>query len=202
MKYSRFLFPLIVRIAAIEAEIRGLRLSVRFEDEARFGRITNPASCWAPGGLRPIVPLQAIREYVYAYAAVAPKNGEIDSLILPDMYATTLQIFLNELSVRHADELILLVMDSAPCHRAGNESLVIPRNIHLVFQPPYSPEVNPAERLWDELREKFFSNRVFCDMEAVTKHLVTGLQWIESEKKYIQSLTCFPWIEKGLNNIS
>ena len=202
MKYSGFLFPLIVRWAAIEAELQGLRLSVRFEDEARFGRITNPAACWAPSKIRPIVPLQAIREYVYAYAAVAQQTGEVDSLILPDMYATTLQIFLDELSNRHLDEFILLFMDSAPCHRAGNDSLVIPKNIHLVFQPPYSPEVNPAECLWGELREKFFSNRVFRDMDAVVQQLVTSLQWIESETKSIQSLTRFSWMKEGLNSIS
>ena len=202
VRYSRFLSPLIVKWAQIEAEMAGLKLSVRFEDEARFGRITNPASCWAPPQIRPVVPQQAIREYIYAYAAVAPHNGEVDSLILPDMYATTLQIFLDELSNRHLDELILLVMDSAPCHRAGNDRLIIPKNIRLAFQPPYSPEVNPAERLWDELREKFFSNCVFRDMEDVTKHLVSALQWLESESTYTQSLTCFPWIKKALNCIS
>lgn len=152
--------------------------------------------------MRPVVPQQVIREYVYAYAAVAPRTGEVDSLILPDMYATTLHIFLNELSSRHPDELILLIMDSAPCHRAGNETLVIPQNIHLVFLPPYSPELNPAEQLWDELREKFFRNCVFRDMKAVTRQLIEGLQWIESPASSIQSLTCYPWMKDVLFSIS
>lgn len=188
-------------MAAIEAELRNVCLSVRFEDEARFGRISTPAACWAPGRFRPIVPHQTIREYMYAYAAVAPHTGEVDSLILPDMYATTLQVFLNELSKRHSAEYILLVMDSAPCHRAGNECLKIPHNIHLVFQPPYSPELNPAEHLWDELREKFFRNCVFKNMDGVIDRLVTGLQWLESRSSHMQSLTTFPWIKAGLNSI-
>lgn len=187
--------------AAIEAELLELKLAVLFEDEARFGRITHPSSCWAPQGVRPLVPQQAIREYTYVYAAVSPKNGETDSLILPDMYATTLQIFLEELSNRHPDELIVLVMDGAPCHRSGHESLQIPKNIRPVFLPPYSPELNPAEHLWDELREKFFCNAVFRDMDAVTDRLVESLQWLESSTKKIQSLTAFPWITDALNSI-
>lgn len=151
--------------------------------------------------MRPSVPQQAIREYTYVYAAVNPRNGETDSLILPDMYATTLQVFLDELSIRHTDELILLVMDGAPCHRAGNELLEVPSNIRLVFLPPYSPELNPAEHLWDELREKFFDNRVFPTMDAVTHHLVEALQWLESSKENIRSITSFPWIIQTLNRL-
>lgn len=176
------------------AEVRGLRLSVRFEDEGRFGRITRPAACWAPHGMRPTVPQQAIREYTYAYAAVAPFLGEVDSLILPDMYAVTLQVFLDMLSARHADEYILLIMDRAPCHRAGAEILTVPDNIRLVFQPPYSPEVNPVEHLWDELREKFFRNCVFRDMAAVEQQLISALQWSESRPDEIRSLSCFSWM--------
>jgi len=176
------------------ADMRGLKCSVRFEDEGRFGRITRPASCWAPKGFRPVVPQQIIREYTYAYAAVAPFEGEVDSLILPNMYATTLQVFLDVLSVRHKEQYILLIMDGAPCHRAGAEMLTVPDNIRLVLQPPYSPEVNPVENIWGELREKFFCNCVFKDMNAVEDRLVTALQWIESRPKEVSTLTCFPWM--------
>jgi len=65
----------------------------------------------------------------------------MDSLILPDMYASTLQIFLDVLSNRHPNRLILLIADGAPSHRAGKEKLTIPNNIRIVEQPPYSPEM-------------------------------------------------------------
>jgi hypothetical protein len=94
-KYSKRLFPLQIKYSIWFAQLQKLPLSIRFEDEGRFGRITRPSACWAPKGIRPIVPQQAIREYTYAYAAVAPWTGEVDSLILPDMYASTMQIFLN-----------------------------------------------------------------------------------------------------------
>ena len=173
-----------------------------FTDEARFGRITTPANCWSPPGVRPIAPKQAIREYTYAYAAVAPEDGTMDSLILPDMYASTLQIFLDELSTRHADSLILLVMDGAPSHRAGKEKLTIPWNIRINEQPAYSPEVNPVEHVWDETREKFFCNMVFRDMDAVEKRMVDALLSLERNPPLLQSITGFPWIKQALNCIN
>lgn len=172
-----------------------------FGDEARFGRITDPAACWAPPGIRPIVPCQAIREYTYAYAAVAPGGGTMDSLILPDMYASTLQIFLNELSRRHPDRLLLFVIDGAPSHRAGKEKLTIPWNIRIVDLPPYSPECNPTEDVWDEMREKFFCNCVFRDMDAVEERLVAALLSMEGDAERLRSITCFPWIDEGLKRI-
>jgi transposase len=118
------------------------------------------------------------------------------------MYASTMQIFLDELSNRHQDELILLIMDGAPSHHAGAGKLRMPHNIRPVFQPPYSPEVNPTENIWDEIREKFFRNCAFENMKAVEDQLVSGLQWIESRPEQMKSLTCFPWIKNGLDCIA
>jgi hypothetical protein len=132
---SKRLFPLQVQLGKWFADVEKLKFSVRFEDEGRFGRITKPSACWAPRPLRPLVPKQAIREYTYAYAAVAPLNGEIDSLILPDMYASTMQVFIDILSKRHQDEYILLIMDGASSHRAGAKSLSVPSNIRLLIHP-------------------------------------------------------------------
>lgn len=167
-----------------------------FEDEGRFGRISDPSFCWALKGTRPIVHQQIVREYTYAYAAVDPQSGEVDSLILPNMYATTMSVFLQELSVRHPECFILLVMDGAPCHRAGD--LEIPENIHIRELPPYSPELNPAEHLWDAMREDRFKNVTFTNMEKVEQAMVTALRSLEGDTERIKSLTGFPWILEAL----
>jgi len=185
-----------VKKALQEAKKRGLTLKVMFEDEGRFGRISDPSSCWAPRGTRPIVHKQMVREYTYAYAAVDPKEGEVDSLILPNMYASTMSVFLKELSQRHAASLILLVMDGAPCHRAGN--LEVPGNILITELPPYSPELNPAEHLWDSMREHDFKNNTFTSMENVEKTMVCSLRALEEDKESIRSMTGFPWILRAL----
>jgi len=167
-----------------------------FQDEARFGRVRLPARCWAPARIRPIVPQQIIREYTYAYAALSPQDGQVDSLILPDMYAHTMGVFLEEVSLRYPEELILMVMDGAPCHRAG--ILNVPQNIILLHLPPYSPQLNPVENFWGELREKGFSNTVFRDMQAVTDQLVEVLMDFESDHGRIKSLSQFPWIKNTI----
>lgn len=163
-----------------------------FQDEGRFGRINEPCRCWAPKGIRPNVHLQFVREYTYAYVAVSPHDGVMDSLILPEVNAEAMSIFLAELAKRHPDEFILVVMDQAAWHKANN--LVIPENIRLTSQLPYSPQCNPVENIWDEIREKSFPNLVFKSMQAVEDNLVTALVDLENDNERTQSIASFEWI--------
>src|SRR5262252_3953580 len=123
-----------------------------FTDEARFGRMNRPRPCWTPVGIRPEVASQLIREYIYLYGAVSPKDGMCVYLIMPTSNTACFQTFLNVLSRRFARQDILLVLDGAPNHRCGD--LAVPDNVSLLYLPPYSPELNPKENLWDEIREK------------------------------------------------
>lgn len=84
----------------------------------------------------------------YIYGAFSPITGVSDMLILPSMTLECMNIFLQELSIRHPDEFILLVCDGAPNHRQG--SMKIPENIMIHHLPPLSPQLNPAENMWDE----------------------------------------------------
>lgn len=163
-----------------------------FEDEARFGRISDPRCCWAPKGIRPNVPRQIVREYTYVYAAVSPLDGTLDSLILPDVDADSMSLFLSEVSERHPDEVILMFMDQAGWHKA--KRLVVPDNIKLLNLPPYSPELNPAEHLWEEMREKWFPNLVFRSVMAVEDVLMEALSALEGDPKRVAEITGFEWI--------
>lgn len=167
-----------------------------FQDEGRFGRITDPKRCWAPKGVRPIVAQQIIREYTYAYAALSPKDGNLDTLILTYMDSPTMGVFLEEVSLRHPNDYILMVMDGASCHTSS--ILKIPKNIKPLALPPYSPQLNPVENLWGEMREKWFNNCVFESMDAVEKHLIKALLDFESDPKRITQLSQFPWILNSL----
>ena len=163
-----------------------------FSDEGRFGRITDPHGCWCPAGMRPVTHCQVIREYTYAYAAVSPADGELDTLILPNMYTDTFSIFLAEVSVRHPDDFILWIHDGAPSHRSG--TLVVPTNMRIVELPPSSPELNPVEHLWEEMREKDFWNETFDSMSAVERAMVKSLRRLEQDRALVTSMTAFPWI--------
>jgi hypothetical protein len=163
-----------------------------FQDEARFGRISDTRRCWAPPGVRPNVPHQIVREYDYAFAAVSPLDGLMTSLIFPYSNAITMSLFLQEVSFCFPDEFILMFMDQAGWHKA--EDLIIPKNMRLKWLPPYSPQCNPVEHLWDEIREKWFANEVFKSMEAVEARLVEALCALEEDPSRVQYLTGFPWI--------
>ncbi len=126
-------------------------------DEGRFGRIGEVRRAWCPRGVRPRVAKQTVRESVYAYAAVAPALGQMTTLVLP--YATTqmMNLFLEQVSQECADYFIILQLDRAGWHRS--DTLVVPENIRLILQPPHSPELNPTEPVWEEVREKHFYNQ-------------------------------------------
>jgi hypothetical protein len=113
------------------------------QDEGCFGRISRPTRGFAPPGIRPHAPCQVVREYMYVYAAVAPAQAEMTSLILPSADTAMMTLFLEHVSQTFAKYFIVMQVDGAGWHHS--DELVIPSNIHLIEQPPYSPEVNPVE---------------------------------------------------------
>ena len=179
-----------------EAAGNAEKIRIMFEDEARFGRISDPRHCWAPKGTRPVVPLQFVREYTYAYAAVSPCDGVLDSLVLPDVNAESMSIFLSIVSERYPDELILMFMDQAAWHKA--KALEIPVNIKLLNLPPYSPELNPTEHLWEDIRERWFPNLVFKSITSVEDTLVEGLVSLERDADRVAGMTGFDWIVSAI----
>ena len=122
------------------------------QDEGRFGRINIPRRCWAPLGTRPIVFAQTVRQYVYAYSVVCPATGDITSLILPYADTKCMNIFLEHVAQEYPDYFIIMQADNAGWHKS--KGLKIPENIKMIYQPAYSPQVNPVEHIWDEIRKK------------------------------------------------
>jgi transposase len=185
-----------VRRARRAAARRGRRLRIMFADEARFGRMNRPRPCWAPTGTRPGVAAQLIREYIYLYGAVSPKDGRCAYLIMPTSNTACFQAFLDVLAHKFARQDILLVLDGAPNHRCGE--LAVPGNIRLLYLPPYSPELNPKENIWDEIREKIFKNYALKSMDVVQAKLKEAILYMERNPKLVRSITSFPYIVKSL----
>lgn len=132
---------------------------------------------------------QLIREYVYLFCAASPLDGVSDFLILPTLSQQTMGIFLQELSARHPNELILMICDGASAH--GEKAIDLPDNIIMAKLPPYSPELNPTEHAWYEIREKFFGNFVFKSLNAVEERIIEACQFYEGHPEIIQSITGF-----------
>lgn len=163
-----------------------------FQDEARFGRMSDPRSCWAPVPHRPVVNLALIREFRYEYAAVSPWDGYLDYMTTEKMNTENMSRFLAQVSEAHNDEFVVMVVDGASSHRS--KDLVIPENVALIRLPPYSPELNPAEQIWNQLRRNYFANRVFDSLEAATAQAEFGLTEMAKNRAAMKSLTNWPWI--------
>jgi putative transposase len=161
-----------------------------FEDEAGFGRINNPKKCWAPKGVRPVVPCHHIREYRYAFGAVEPLTGENYFLIMPRCDTKCTNVFLQEISKTYPEDTILMVCDGAAWHKS--KGLCIPENITLLNIPPYTPEMNPIEQIWKQLRSMGFRNEVFNTLDDVMERLCHTIQDLTNE--LVHSITCRSWI--------
>lgn len=171
-------------------------IRLMFQDEARFGRISDTRRCWCPKPVRPLCQAMVTQEYTYAYAAVSVADGQLDTLILPQVNGQCMQLFLDEVAQRHPDDRIVMVLDGAGWHQRG--ALTLAPNLRLLSLPPYSPELNPVEHLWDDLREKSFHNRVFDSLNALENHLETALLNMELDRQRVHSIVAWPWIINSL----
>ena len=166
------------------------KIRVMFMDEAVFGRISDPSSCWAPMGVRPVVPCQTVREYIYLYGASEPQTGDDCFLIMPKCNTEMSSIFLEHLSRQIGRDYLLLCTDNASWHKS--KDLVIPDNIRLFFIPPRTPEMNPQEQIWQEIRKLGFKNILFDSIVSVTDKLCEVIQGLSSD--VIKSITGRDWI--------
>jgi len=99
-------------------------------------------------------------------------------------------VFLRELSTAYSDDDILLALDGASWHKA--KGLQIPENIELVFLPPYTPEMNPIEQIWTEIRKRGFRNEIFASLEKVIDRLCQTIASLSTAT--ITSITGRMWI--------
>ena len=166
-----------------------------FQDEAGFGRINKPKHCWCSEGVRPEVPCHHIREYRYAYGAVEPLTGESLFLVMPYCNTICMNVFLEELSRTYRDDPIVMVCDGAAWHKS--KAMQIPDNIRILHIPPYTPEMNPMEQIWRELRTQGFRNEVFATLDKVMERLCETINSLTPET--IISITLREWIYKILN---
>ncbi len=149
----------------------GTPMRVLFQDEGRFGRISDARSCWAPLPLRPSVRSQLVREYIYAYVAVCPADGQMSSMILPWVDARLMSIFLAQTAAQFSDEYCVMFLDGAGWHKA--HEFTVPANMRLLPLPPYSPELNPAERVWSTFAKMIF---------AIKSSTLWTRSWIQSRQ--------------------
>jgi len=124
---------------------------------------------------------------------VEPGAGNAFALILPEVSANAMQVYLDKFAETIGpEEHVLLVLDQAGWH--GANALRAPTNMTLEPLPPRSPELNPAERVWLFLKEKFLSHRLLDDYEAIVDAAAAAWNRVASEPGRLASLCSYPWI--------
>lgn len=150
---------------------------------------------WWKRGERPpgLVDQRYINAYIYA--AVEPGTDNAFALILPDANSASMQAFLDDFAATIArGEHVALVLDGAGWH--NGKALRVPTNITLVPLPPYSPELNPVERVWLYLKQRFLSMRMLNDYNTILTAASKAWKRLCREVGRMTSLTSFPWIMK------
>lgn len=172
--------------------LQGRPIRLMFQDEARFGRMARIRRCWSPAPLRPVVFNGYEREFTYVYGGVSPLHGELDWSLSEKMNTARMADFLLQVSQAHPQDFIIMVLDGASSHKA--KELSVPENVRLIRLPGYSPELNPQEHIWDEVREKAFPNLVLDQMALVVERLKNGMTALAADKQRVRGITAWPWI--------
>ena len=173
----------------------GKRIALWFMDEARVGQKGRLCHRWWSRGRRPPGRCDGRFGWVYLFAAVEPATGRNVALVLPEATTTTMNLFLAEFAAGlPEDGHAVLVLDGAGWHSA--HALVVPANVTLVPLPPYAPQLNPVERVWLYLRQRYLSLRVFADYRAIVDACCMAWNRLVAEPGRLRSLCDQSWIKK------
>ena len=163
-----------------------------FYDESRFGLITNVGRKWTARGVKPIIPYKYF--YLYQDQATDIKSEEDFSMYISHLDTVCFNEYLKQLSEKFKKDKIVLIMDNASFHKS--KQLKIPKNIKIEYLPPYSPELNPQERRFEDIK-KFLKNTVFNSLEELESKVTEIL--FSYTKKQIKSLVSYNYIIKAMN---
>lgn len=179
--------------AALPAAAAGRAVEVWFQDEARVGQQGTLTRLWARRGSRPPAPRDRRYAWAYLFGAVCPARGVGAGLVLPFANAKAMTLHLAEISKQVAPGAhAIVVLDGAGWHRQGGE-LRVPDNISLLPLPPYAPELNPQENVWQFLRQNQLSNRVFDGYDAIVDACCLAWNALMAAPDRIASIATRSW---------
>lgn len=167
-----------------------------FSDEMRYGLISNYRRSWSPVGVRTIVGNQQMFSNRYLFSAVAPLTGESFHLMgFEENTSAMISIFFDEMEKNYPGKHIIMVYDNAPSHRP--KVVRERKNITCIFLPPYSPELNPAERFFEEIR-KATANQIFETIEVQEKVIAEAVRTLSLDEGRMRRLLGYGWIKEQM----
>ena len=167
------------------------------QDESRFGLKTIIGRLITACGVKPIGQWQWLFKAFWLYGAVEPATGSSFFYQFSPVDAACYQRFLNEFSKAYPDSLNILQVDNGPFHTS--KDLIVPENLILLFQPPYCPELNPIERLWEHLKAnlKWASFKTLAPLQTKVDQLLAELT-----PEIVPSVTGYSFILDALSALN
>lgn len=167
-------------------------IEIWWQDEARVGQKGEMTYIWALKGSRPRAPKDLRFGNQYIFGAVCPEHSKGAALVLPCVNAHTFTLHLQEISLHVAEgSHAVLLIDQAGWH--VTDKIVVPENISILHLPPYSPELNPTENIWEFLKANFLKNRVFGMIGDITDACCNAWNNLVAEVGRIRSIASRDW---------
>lgn len=166
------------------------------QDESRLGLHLPRHRRLTGYGVKPVQVVEPLYESYWLYAAVEPTTGEVFWWELPYLDAECFSLFLGKFGQSYAESLNIILLDQAPAHVAQRVS--VPENVVLVWLPAYSPELNPVERLWEDLKGRIdvLDAQVRSRLTALQAHVASLVQRYSAEM--IASLTGYAYLVEAI----
>ena len=178
---------------ALPASASGKTIEIWWQDEARVGQKGTHAYVWGLVGSRPAMVRDNRHDSAYLFGAICPDRSVGAPIIMPTANAEAMSEHLLEISTQVADNAhAVLLCDGAGWHQTG-ERLQVPDNITLLPLPPYSPELNPMENVWEYLRANKLCNRVWDNYEAIIDACKQAWSFLINDPDRIRSIGHRDW---------
>ncbi|WP_158970245.1 IS630 family transposase [Paraglaciecola sp. L3A3] len=172
------------------------KVDIWFQDEARIGQQNTTTRLWANKGSRPRAVKQQQFEYAHLFGAVCPATGETEALITPvvnkDIMRQHLQLISNRTQL---DRYAVVIMDGAGWHTDDIAHDL--DNVSIIKLPPYSPELNPIEQVWQWLRQNELANQCFDSYEDIVIQCSRAWNNFISDKEKVIKLCARNWAQVG-----
>lgn len=166
------------------------QVDIWFQDETRVGQQGSITRIWAEKGVRPRAIRQQQFEYSYIFGAACPATGQAVGLVLPVVNKTAMKLHISAIADcvpegRHA----VIIVDGASWHSPELNT----DKVTQLKLPPYSPELNPIEQVWQWLKQKWLSNRAYEDYETIVDACCEAWNLFANDKILVKRLCRRQW---------
>ena len=173
-------------------EAAGKPVEIWFGDEARVGQQGTLTRVWARRGTRPRAPRDRRFQSAYLFGAVCPERKIGAAVVMPEVGIKAMNEHLAAISrCVSVGAIAVLVLDQAGWHTSAR--LTRPDNIVLLPLPPYAPELNPVENVWEYMRKNWFSHQVWSSYKAIVDACCDAWNMLMQMPERIASITQCPW---------